>query len=275
MRIQHNIPAFNANRNLGINNNNASKAIEKLSTGFRINRASDDAAGLAISEKMRAQINGLSQAQDNAQDGISLVQTAEGNLEEVQNMLHRMRTLAVKAANGVLESDDSQKITDEITALRQEITAIATQKAEFNGKKLLNGSLDGTSASMVLQVGANGGQVISFTIGNMDAASLTLNGIDVSSVATASAAISTIDDALNAVSTQRSKLGAVQNRLEHSIKNLGVSEENLTAAESRIRDTDMAKTMMEYTKTNIFMQSSQAMLAQANQIPQGVLQLLG
>lgn len=278
MRIQHNISALNTHRNLTINNNAAAKNLEKLSSGYKINRAGDDAAGLAISEKMRAQIRGLDMASKNAQDAISLIQTAEGALNETHAILQRMRELAVQARNDTNEDLDRKYLQDEISQLIEEIDRIA-DTTEFNEKTLLNG--DFASNGLIFQIGANEGQTMSLNIANMRASALVtdsnlkaLNSIDISSGGGASEAIQSIDNAIKTVSTQRSKLGAVQNRLEHTINNLGAASENLTAAESRIRDTDMAKEMMEFTKNNILLQAAQAMLAQANQQPQGVLQLL-
>jgi flagellin len=261
---------MNTYRQLTNNTNATSKSLEKLSSGLRINRAGDDAAGLAISEKMRGQIRGLDQATRNSQDGISLIQTAEGALNETHSILQRMRELAVQAGNDTNTSEDRTQLQTEITQLQSEIDRISTT-TQFNTKGLLDGSFTGT-----LQVGANGGQVISFNIGTMNAASLSVDGTNVSldDNSTCSTAISNIDAALTRVSTQRANLGALQNRLEHTINNLSTSSENLSAAESRIRDVDMAKEMTEYTKNNILSQAAQSMLAQANQQPQGVLQLL-
>jgi flagellin len=277
MIINHNISALNAYRQLTVNNTNMQKSLEKLSSGYRINRAGDDAAGLAISEKMRGQIRGLNQAQRNAQDGISLIQTAEGALNETHSILQRMRELVVQAGNGTNSDTDLDNIGKEITALQNEIDRIAGQ-TEFNTKKLLNGGF--ASTSIVFQIGANGGQTIDLTLATMDAASLGVSSTDVSvtSVFDASSAdsmISAIDAAINKVSAQRGDLGALQNRLEHTINNLGTASENLTAAESRIRDVDMAKEMMEFTKNSILNQAATAMLAQANMLPQSVLKLLG
>jgi len=271
MRINHNISALNAWRQLGVNNTSVQKSLEKLSSGLRINRAGDDAAGLAISEKMRAQIRGLEMAQKNALDGISLIQTAEGALNETHSILQRMRELAVQAANDTNTQEDRENLQAEVKQLLEEINRIASD-TEFNTLKLLNGSF--ASTAIVLQIGANQNQNLSFTIGIMDAEALTLSGLDITSQASANAAIASLDNAIKAVSTERSKLGALQNRLEHTINNLGTATENLTAAESRIRDVDMAKEMMEFTKNSILVQAAQAMLAQANQVPQGVLQLL-
>ncbi len=274
MRIQHNIAALNSYRNLTNNNSAVSKNLEKLSSGYKINRAGDDAAGLAISEKMRAQITGLETAQKNANDGISLVQTAEGALTEVHSMLNRMVELATQSANGTYDGDDRNSIKAEVDALTKEIDRIA-KNTTFNGISLLDGSMTATSV-LTLQVGPTAAETITVAISDMSANgnSLNLGTIDVTSVTGANAAIKTIKDAINTVSAQRGNLGAIQNRLEHTINNLSVTTENLTAAESRIRDVDMAEEMMAYTKNNILVQASQAMLAQANQVPQGILQLL-
>ncbi|WP_372999443.1 flagellin [Lutispora sp.] len=277
MRINNNLLAMNTHRQLGINNTAVQKSIEKLSSGYRINRAGDDAAGLSISEKMRSQIRGLNMASRNAQDGISLIQTAEGALTETHAMLQRMRELVVQAANDTNTSDERVRINEELAELEKEITAI-TEKTEFNKKTLLAGSF--ATSEIDLQVGANCGQFISFTIGNMGASEIGVSGVaaavsNATSADTITAKIVDIDNAIEKVSIQRSKLGAIQNRLEHTIKNLDNTAENLQAAESRIRDVDMAKEMMEFTKQNILQQAATAMLAQANMAPQTVLQLLG
>ena len=270
--------ALNTHRQLTQGTNIAGKNMERLSSGLRINRAGDDAAGLAISEKMRNQIRGMEQAQRNAQDGISLIQTAEGALNETHAMLQRMAELYTQAANETLEPQDAEKIQAEIEQLTAQIDDIANQ-TKFNTKNLLNG----TTSGITLQVGANAGETITLKLTNNTTSGLGLTGTSglkslTSGVtdlnATASANLTIIQKAINTVSENRSNLGAVQNRLEHTINNLGTSAENLTAAESRIRDVDMAKEMMEFTKNNILTQASQAMLAQANQYPQGVLQLL-
>ncbi|MCR6108027.1 flagellin Hag [Salipaludibacillus agaradhaerens] len=289
MIINNNMSAMNAHRQLGINQNFQQTSMEKLSSGLRINRAGDDAAGLSISEKMRAQIRGLDQASRNSQDGISLIQTAEGALDESHSILQRMRELVVQAGNtGTNEEADLQAIQDEIGQLQEELTGIAN-RTEFNGKTLLNGDFEeaGTD-SLVFQIGANATQQIEVNIENMDADSLgdgtgVISDVDVTNFATIAAGdaggfdatLAIVDGALQQVSDQRSALGSVQNRLEHTIRNLDNSSENLQAAESRIRDVDMAKEMMEFTKNNILSQASQSMLAQANQLPQSVLQLLG
>lgn len=271
MIINHNLMANNALRNININSNSAAKAMQKLSSGLRINSAADDAAGLAISEKMRGQINGLNQASTNAQDGISLIQTGEGALNETTAILQRMRTLTVQASNDTNVSIDRGQIQKEIVQLKSEINRIAST-TQFNTKNLLNGKASG----MIFQIGANSEQVISLTIATMNASALSVDAITVSGkTATAiSSMITVIDSAINKVSGERAKLGAYQNRLEHTINNLGTASENLTTAESRIRDVDMAAEMSEYSKENILSQAAQAMLAQANQQPQQVLQLL-
>ncbi|WP_342566962.1 flagellin Hag [Psychrobacillus sp. FSL K6-4046] len=269
MRINHNIAALNTHRQLTTNNAAASKSIEKLSSGLRINRAGDDAAGLAISEKMRAQVRGLDMASKNAQDGISLLQTAEGALNETHSILQRMRELAVQGSNDTNTAEDRAAVQLEVDELIKEIDRIA-ETTEFNTQKLLNGDI----TDLKLQVGANSGQSISVVINEMSTDTLGVAGVALTDHDASTAAIKTIDGAISMVSAQRANLGAIQNRLEHTINNLGTSSENLTAAESRVRDVDMAKEMMEFTKNNILTQASQAMLAQANQQPQGVLQLL-
>ncbi len=361
MRIQHNIAALNSYRNLGGNNNAVSKNLEKLSSGYRINRAGDDAAGLAISEKMRSQITGLETAKTNAEDGISLIQTAEGALQETHSMLNRMVELATQSANGTYTDTERGKLQSEIESLTTEMDRIATS-TNFNGINLLDGSMktpeseatvgalsgtaftntskptatnnkgedltftfgtaaadsgeievafdandpeanirnlnaalkengvfaqvvldengdlasEGTAKDLELQVGDTSAsfQKISVSVDDMSAKGLGLEGLDISDAEGADAAIAKINAAIEKVSANRSNLGAVQNRLNHTINNLGTTTENLVAAESRVRDVDMAEEMMNYTKNNILVQASQAMLAQANQVPQGVLQLL-
>ncbi|WP_313070460.1 flagellin N-terminal helical domain-containing protein [Lacrimispora sp.] len=275
MRIQHNIAALNSYKNLTSNNSTVSKNLEKLSSGYRINRAGDDAAGLAISEKMRAQITGLETASKNANDGISLIQTAEGAMTEVHSMLNRMVELAQQSANGTYDNDvDRKNLQMEYTELSGEIDRIS-KGTSFNGKALLNGDLATTGLTLQIGETSDSFNQIAVTIGKMDSASLGIvTGVDVSDQTKASKAVSILKAAINKVSSTRGKLGATQNRLEHTINNLSVASENMTAAESRIRDVDMAKEMMSYTKNNILVQASQAMLAQANQVPQGVLQLL-
>jgi flagellin len=262
LRINSNVEAFNAHRQLVGTSNNAAKSMERLSSGYRINRAADDAAGLAISEKLRGQIRGLSQAQRNAQDGVSLVQTAEGSLNEVHSMLQRVRELAVQFQNGTLSTSDKAAITAEAAQLQSEIERIGTG-ADFNGIKLL----DGTGGTISFQVGANDGDIIS-----VDTATLSDKISDVSVDQTN--AISAIDAAIENVSALRGQFGAVQNRLEHTLNNLATYQENLMASESRIRDVDMASEMVEFSKNNILQQAGTSMLAQANQAPQAVLSLL-
>ena len=277
MVVQHNLQAMNSNRMLGITTSSQAKNTEKLSSGYKINRAADDAAGLTISEKMRSQIRGLTQASANAQDGISCVQTAEGALNEVEDMLQRMNELAVKAANGTNTTADRTAIEKEVNALVSEIDRVQST-TQFNTLNLLNGEFTGGKA---LQVGAAKGQEITIKISKMDASTLGIGSysaagsISDSNGASAKTAIAAITKAIAKVSEQRSALGAVQNRLEHTIKNLDNVVENTTAAESQIRDTDMAAQMVEYTKNNILAQAGQSMLAQANQSTQGVLSLLG
>ncbi|MBS4174159.1 flagellin [Bacillus sp. FJAT-49736] len=270
MQINHNLAALNTLNKLNVASNAQSKSMEKLSSGLRINRAGDDAAGLAISEKMRGQIRGLDMAAKNSQDGISLIQTAEGALNETHSILQRMRELAVQGANDTNVTADRDAIQDELNQLMSEIDRIANT-TEFNTQNLLKGKFSGT-----FQIGANKDQVINVAISGMGAGSLGLDAtkISVGTNKAANSAISALDKAIENVSKQRSKLGAYQNRLEHTINNLSTSSENLTAAESRVRDVDMAKEMMEQTKNSILSQAAQAMLAQANQQPQGVLQLL-
>lgn len=276
MRIVNNISAMNTNRVLGATDNAMGKTLEKLSSGLRINRAADDAAGLAISEKMRAQIRGMRQAIRNAQDGISFIQTAEGALNETHAILNRMRELAVQASNGIYTESDKQKLQEEFKQLYDELDRIAVT-TEFNTKKLLSGSYESTG--VVFQIGPNANQMISGTITNMTATGLGLSETDsIGSGANYNAiqsVLNKIDSAIDKVSAERSKLGAIQNRLEHTIANLSVTMENLAASESRIRDVDMAQEMTEFTKNQILMQSATAMLAQANMKPQAVLQLLG
>jgi flagellin len=276
MRIQNNVMAMNTHRQLGVNNANQAKSTEKLSSGYRINRAADDASGLSISEKMRSQIRGLNQASANAQDGISLVQASEGALQETHSILQRMRELAVKGANDVNAADDRQAIESELQALSSEVDRIANT-TDFNGKKVINGDL---SAGISLQVGANHGtdQVIKITVTAMTMTGITggsqADAVLVTDNTVAQVAISVLDLAIKNVSKQRSDLGALQNRLEHTVANVDTVSENLTSAESRIRDVDMAKEMMSFTKNNILSQAATSMLAQANQAPQGVLSLL-
>lgn len=273
MRINNNLMAMNTHRQLGINSTNASKSMEKLSSGLRINRAGDDAAGLSISEKMRAQIRNLTQASKNAQDGISLIQTAEGALSSVSDILVRIKELATQASNGTYDdtatTGDLERIQEEVAELSNQVTNIM-DNTKFNGKTLLDGSTD-----IGLQIG-DAAQVLTLTAATFEltAVETAVAGYDLSSVTNARTALSDVDTQLKTVNAARSYLGANQNRLEMTIKDLDTTSENLQAAESRIRDVDMAKEMMAFTKTNILQQAAQAMLAQANQAPQGVLQLL-
>ncbi|MHB8172572.1 MAG: flagellin N-terminal helical domain-containing protein [Thermincolia bacterium] len=269
LRINQNVQALNAHRNLGITSSFLSKSMEKLSSGLRINRAADDAAGLAISEKLRGQVKGLNQAVRNSQDGISLIQTAEGALNTTHAVLQRMRQLSVQAANDTNTTADRNAIKTEIDALNLELTRISTN-TEFNTKKLL----DGTFSSQNLQIGANNGQTIQVSISGVSSTNLGVNAITVDTTANANAAISSIDVALANVSTIRAGLGALQNRLEYTIADLNVASENLAVSENRIRDVDMAEEMVSFTKNQILSQAGTAMLAQANQAPQNVLQLL-
>jgi flagellin len=317
MRINHNISALNAYRNLNVNNANTAKSLEKLSSGLRINRASDDAAGLAISEKMRSQIRGLDMAEKNALDGISLIQTAEGALSSTHEILQRMRELSVQAANDSNTDTDRAEIQKEINQLTSEVNRIGNS-TEFNTSPLLDGSRMNVLATdkkeLNLQIGANAGQTVSLGINDMRSKALKISStvssatsqpvtlmdgtikpvwykqikevndgvsatsteyaIDVSTNEKAQAAITIFDDAIQRVSSERARMGAIQNRLEHTVNNLSMMSENATAAESRIRDLDMAMEMSTFTKNNILNQAAQAMLSQANQLPQGVLQLL-
>jgi flagellin len=307
LRIQNNVEAFNAHRNLVSTAGKAAKAMEKLSSGYRINRAADDAAGLAISEKMRAQIGGLTQASRNAQDGVSLVQTAEGSLNEVHAMIQRVRDLKVQYSNGTLSKEDKKAIVAEAVQLSKEVKDIG-EKTEFNGISLLNGGTSaGSDKTIAFQVGANQGENIDVTVGSLAGASATTSAandakgaFEVLSLANAATAtdvtatadydestvpgaqaaafealsIDEIDNAINNVSQTRSDLGAVQNRLEHRLNNIATYQENLVASESRIRDVDMAAEMVNFTKLNILQQAGTSMLSQANQAPQGVLSLL-
>ena len=269
MVVQHNLTAMNSNRMLGLTQGTLAKSTEKLSSGYRVNRAADDAAGLAISEKMRRQIRGLTQAARNAQDGISAVQTAEGALNEVHDMLQRMNELAVQAANGTNASEDRSYIDQEVQQLKTEIDRVKSTTT-FNGQNLLTGSFD-----RGLQVGADKSQIITVKISALGASGLGVAAVSVKTATAAQGAISSIKAAITNLNEKRSKLGAVQNRLEHTINNLNNITENTQSAESAIRDTDMATEMVKYSNGNILAQAGQAMLAQANQANQGVLSLLG
>ena len=272
MVVQHNMQAANANRMLGGNVKAVSKSSEKLSSGYKVNRAADDAAGLSISEKMRNQIRGINQAVSNAEDGQYLIQTAEGNMNEIHAILQRMGELATKAANDVNASEDRTAISNELTQLTQEITSISG-KAQFNGTYLLNGAM-ASSNTKYLQVGANKSENMAISISQIDATTLKVNSLDVTNHEKASESMSKITAAIKIVSGARSKLGAIQNRLDYTINNLENYSENLSSAESNIRDTDMATEMVNYSKNNILQQAAQSMLAQANQSNQGVLSLL-
>jgi len=271
MVVQHNLRAVNSNRMLGLTTKSQSKSTEKLSSGYRVNRAADDAAGLAISEKMRRQVKGLTQASRNAQDGISAVQTAEGALNEVHDMLQRMNVLANQSANGTNTSKDRSYLQQEFKALQDEISRVASTTT-FNEQNLLSGSFSAKN----LQVGAESGQYIGISIVSMSASGIGVgSAVSIGKTTTASAALSSIKNALASVSSQRSDLGAIQNRLEHTINNLDNVVENTTAAESQIRDTDMATEMVAYSNNNILAQAGTSMLAQSNQANQSVLSLLG
>lgn len=271
MVIQHNIAAINSYRNLGTNQSALSKNLEKLSSGYKINRAGDDAAGLAISETMRSQINGLNQAVNNANDAIGLIQTAEGAMTETHSMLQRMKTLSTQAANGTYTETARKNIKAEIDALNSEITRIAST-TEFNGEKPLN---NGTK-NLTFFIGASADKTNAMTVGQrvMTADVLKINDIKVETTTDAFKAMKSVDAAIDVVSSYRATLGAAQNRLEHTVNNLKVTSENITSAESRIRDTDMADEITAYTKNNILLQAAQSMLSQSNAMPQGVLSML-
>src|SRR3954452_5319721 len=264
LRIQNNVEAFNAHRNLSGTEGKLAQSMERLSSGYRINRAADDAAGLAISERLRGQVNGLGQAQRNTQDAVSLVQTAEGSLNEIHSMLQRTRELAVQYQNGTLSTDDKTSIQDEVDQLKDEITRIAGN-SKFNDIDLL-----GADATITFQVGAGDGDTIDADTTDI----ATAIGTAAFTLAADGSDSSEIDDAIQVVSDARAGFGAVQNRLEHTLNNLATYQENLTASESRIRDVDMASEMVELTKLNILSQAGTSMLAQANQAPQAVLSLL-
>ena len=275
MIVQHNMTALNANRQLGITNGLLAKSTEKLSSGYKVNRAADDAAGLSISEKMRSQIRGLNRASSNAQDGQSLIQTAEGAMGEIHSVLQRMRELTVQASNDTNVTADRESIALELAALTTEIDRIASQ-TEFNTMKLL----DGKYTDKQLQVGANSLQTMTITIASLDSSGLQVTLTDIKNVVSGSAGslitpkISVIDAAITSVSKARAKLGAIQNRLDHTIANADNMAENLQSAESKIRDVNMADEMVTYSAKSILQQAGQSMLAQANQATQGVLSLL-
>ncbi|MGN0369615.1 MAG: flagellin [Butyrivibrio sp.] len=269
MVVQHNLTAMNTNRQLGITTSAQAKSTEKLSSGYRINRAGDDAAGLTISEKMRSQVRGLNKASDNAQNGVSLIQTAEGALNEAHSILQRMNEISTQAANDVNTSADRAAIQAEIDSLATELSRISST-TQFNTMNLL----DGKFTNKNLQVGSLAGQAISISIGAMDATTLNVASLKVSSFTAAGEAMCAVQKAISTVSAQRSALGAIQNRLEYTINNLDTTSENTSSAESLIRDTDMASEMVNYSKNQILAQAGQSMLAQANQANQGVLSLL-
>lgn len=285
MVINHNLSAMYANRELGVRSKELNTNIEKLSSGLRINRAGDDASGLAVSEKLRSQIRGLNQAERNIENGVSFIQTSEGYLQETQDILHRLRELSVQSANGVYTAEDRMQIQVEVSQLVDEVNRIASH-AQFNGMNILTGRFardaEETGANiMQFQVGANMDQSERVYIGTMTAAALGLQGaqgeagmVSISTVETANQAIGTVDAALRTVSKQRADLGAYQNRFEMASKGVAIAAENLQAAESRIRDVDMASEMVDYVKNQILLQSNTAMLAQANTKTQSVLQLL-
>ena len=274
MVVQHNLTAANTNRQLGITTSGLQKSTEKLSSGYKINRAADDAAGLSISEKMRNQIRGLNKASDNAQDGISLVQTAEGALNEVHSMLQRMSELSVQAANGTNDTTDRSSINDEIQQLKTEIQRVGST-TQFNKMNILDGTFS-TGANKLLQVGANANQTIQINIDALQSVvgSSLKADLKTETATNAQSAIGVVQNSIEKLSKLRSKLGAVQNRLEHTVANLDNISENTQSSESRIRDTDMAEEMVQYSKNNILQQAGQSMLAQANQANQGVLSLL-
>ncbi len=273
LQVNTNVAALNAYRHLNSTQSSMNTSLERLSSGLRINRAADDAAGLAISEKLRAQTNGLSQATSNAQDAISLVQTAEGALNETHSILQRMRQLAVQSGNDTNTADDRTAIQSEVTALNDELDRIANT-TQFNGQNLLDGT-GGTAGTFTFQIGANSGQTVDVAFAKADTTTLGTDTLDVSTSAGAATALTAIDAAIKTVSGNRADLGAVQNRLQHTINSLSVASENAAAAESRIRDTDMAKEMSSFSRSQILSQAGVSMLAQANSAPQSVLKLLG
>ncbi|TCI64979.1 flagellin [Exiguobacterium sp. SH3S1] len=273
MKITNNIQALKAYTSLSLNQTTMKKTMDRLSSGVRINKASDDAAGLAISEKMRMRLDSLSMAERNTLDGISLTQTLEGGMNETHSLLQRMRELSVQAANGTLSPDDTKAIQEEINALTEEVSRIA-ETTEFNSKKIMNGDYIEGYETLFFQLGAGSGEGVVLNVADMRAEALGIDGIDVMTQAGASDAIAKFDKAINDVSLERSKLGAIQNRLEANVGVVTIGSENLTASESRIRDADMAREMMDFARLNILNQSGMAMIAQSNALPQGVLQLL-
>lgn len=270
MRINNNLAALNAWRNLSVSGDNMQKSLERLSSGYRINKAADDAAGLAVSEKMKSQIRGLAMAERNTQDGISLLQTAEGGAAKIQDMLQRMRELAVQSSNGTLENKDREQLQKEFAELKAEIDRTA-ETTTFNKLELIN-----ADTTVTIQVGANENEVIEFSLDDLSTTGLSLTATDfaINTQASAQAAITTLDTALETVTGARAQMGAYQNRLETTYSTLQTQHENLTAAESRIRDVDMAQEMANFTKYQVLQQAGVAMLAQANQLPQSILSLL-
>jgi flagellin len=270
LRINQNVEAMNAYRHLSETNSNMSKSLEKLSSGFRINRAADDAAGLSISEKLRSQVGGFKVAMANAQDGISMLQTGEGALNETTSLLQRVRDLAVQAANGTQDTESRAAADSEVQSALSEIDRISSS-TKYGSTALLS-----AATSITFQVGNSNASSdsIKVSISAMNTTGLTVNGLSISTAASASAALASIDFAISTVSAQRSAFGAVQNRLEHTVANLGVAVENLSASESRIRDTDMAAEMVNFTKSQTLSQAGTAMLAQANQAPNSIMSLL-
>ena len=273
LSIFNNVQAMNAHRVLSGTQNEMGRSMERLSSGLRINRAADDAAGLAVSETMRSNIRGQQVASRNAQDGVSLVQVADGALGNVGDMLQRVRDLAVQASNGTLTDAQRSNLDAEVQQVLTEINAVGSN-TDFNGIKILAGSVSTAASAVTLQVGSAAGQTIAFTIGTVSTGDLGVSGIAVSSAASASAAIASIDAAISTITTNRANLGATQNRLEQTISRLGLMAENLQGAESRVRDADMAQEMIKFTKAQVLQQSGMSMLAQANQAPQSVLSLL-
>lgn len=273
MKITNNVQALKAYSSLTVNQATMKKTMDRLSSGIRINKASDDAAGLAISEKMRIRLDSLSMAERNTLDGISLTQTLEGGMNETHSLLQRMRELSVQASNGTLSGDDAKAIQDEITALTAEVTRIA-ETTEFNSKKIMNGDFIAGSETLFFQLGAGSGEGVVLNVDDMRAGALGIDGLDVTTQGGANDAIAKFDAAIQKVSLERSKLGAIQNRLEANVSVVTIGSENLTASESRIRDADMAREMMDFARLNILNQSGMAMIAQSNALPQGVLQLL-
>lgn len=273
MKIMNNVQALKAYTSLSLNQASMKKTMDRLSSGIRINKASDDAAGLAISEKMRMRLDSLSMAERNTLDSISLTQTLEGGMNETHSLLQRMRELSVQAANGTLTTNDAEAIQEEISALTEEVTRIA-ETTEFNSKKIMNGDYASGNTNLFFQIGAGKDEGVILNVEDMRATALKIDGLDLTTQSGAENAISKFDEAINTVSLERAKLGAIQNRLEANVSVVSIGSENLTASESRIRDADMAREMMDFARLNILNQSGMAMIAQSNALPQGVLQLL-